>query len=80
MYEYSSNSRKNYSETGLSDTFEIQKDGPLVTRCDGMVKIALDKYFSDKQTEIKSESGSHRSSNLKVGSLTFPLRCYCQVK
>ena len=49
-YEYTSNSRANYSETGLCDTFEIQKDGPLVTKCDNLVKTVLDKYFSDRQT------------------------------
>ena len=71
MYEYTSNSRKNYSETGLSDTFEIQKDGPLVTRCDGMVKIALDRYFSDKKTNgwhfvmKKSENLMRTSKTLK---------------
>ena len=50
QYEYGSNSRKNFSEEGISDTFEIQKDGPLVSRSDQLVRTALDKYFREKNT------------------------------
>ena len=50
QWEYGSTSRKNYSEEGMSDTFEIQKDGPLVTKCDRLVRTALDNYFRDKKT------------------------------
>lgn len=50
QWEYGSNSRKNYSEKGISDTFEIQKDGPLVSKCDKLVRTALDNYFRDKKT------------------------------
>ncbi len=49
-FEYSNNSRVNYSEKGLCDVFEIQKDGPLVTRCDNLVKTVLDKYFDERKT------------------------------
>ena len=51
QYEYGSNSRKNFSEVGISDTFEIQKDGPLVSRSDQLVRTALDKYFREKKTK-----------------------------
>ena len=49
-YEYTSHSRANYTEKGISDTFEIQKDGPLVSKSDNLVKTVLDKYFSDRKT------------------------------
>ena len=49
-YEYSSHKRANYSEKGICDTFEIQKDGPLVSKSDNLVKTVLDKYFSDRKT------------------------------
>ena len=49
QYEYGSNSRKNYSEDGICDTFEIQKDGPLVSKCDNLVRTALNNYFGDKK-------------------------------
>ncbi len=32
MFEYNNNSRKNYTEQAMRDSFAIQKDGPLVTR------------------------------------------------
>ena len=48
QYEYASNSRRNYIEDGINDTFEIQKDGPLVSKCDNLVRTALNNYFGDK--------------------------------
>ena len=56
MYEYSSNSRKNYSETGLSDMFEIQKDSPLVIRCDSMVNLNQNAFKEDYSLKF---SGSY---------------------
>ena len=49
QYEYGNNSRRNYVEDGICDTFEIQKDGPLVSKCDNLVRTALDNYFGDKK-------------------------------
>ena len=49
QYEYTIDRRKNFNEENRNDCFEIVKNGPLISKCDRLVKIALKNYFKDKQ-------------------------------
>ena len=51
QYEYANDSRKNYGEIGVNDTFEIIKNGPNISKCDRVVKIALDDYFKAQKQQ-----------------------------
>ena len=48
QYEYTIDRRKNFNEENRNDCFEIVKNGPLISKCDRLVKIALKNYFKDK--------------------------------
>ena len=48
QYEYTIDMRKTFKEENAVDCFEILKNGPLISKCDKAVKIALKNYFKDK--------------------------------
>ena len=41
QYEYTIDMRKNFKEDNAIDCFEIVKNGPKISKCDKVVRIAL---------------------------------------
>ena len=37
----------NFREDGINDTFEISKNGPIILKCDKVVKLLLDRRSID---------------------------------
>lgn len=48
QYEYTVDMRKTFTEDNATDCFEIVKNGPVISQCDKIVKIALKNHFKDK--------------------------------
>ena len=47
-YEIHFDERRNLSEIGANEEFEIAMNGPNVANCDNVVKAAMDKYWLSK--------------------------------
>ena len=63
-YEYTSNSRKNFSEDGINETFNIVKNGPPINRCDKVVAASMKEYFQDKQPHMTTNELFKKSKTL----------------
>ena len=69
QYEYTANSRKNFSEEGINETFNIVKNGPPINKCDKVVNIAMKDYFKDKQPHMTTKNLFKKSKTiLKVSN------------
>ena len=51
QYEYACDSRSSFGEDGINDTFEIIKNGPIISKCDKVVKLSLDSYFRSQKKQ-----------------------------
>ena len=63
-YEYTSNSRKNFSEDGINEVFNIVKNGPPINRCDKVVSTSMKEYFKDKQPHMTTQDLFKKSKTL----------------
>ena len=61
QYEYTIDKRKNFNEENRNDCFEIVKNGPLISKCDRLVKIALKNYFKDKPMHFVTQKFFEKS-------------------
>lgn len=48
-YEYASDPRKNFHEENITDVYEICHNGPIMSKCDKVVDMALKSYAKDKK-------------------------------
>ena len=64
QYEYTANSRKNFSEEGINETFNIVKNGPPINKCDKVVNIALKDYFKGRQPHMTTNNLFKKSKTI----------------
>ena len=68
-YEYTSNSRKNFSKEEINETFNIVKNGsPIYTRCGKVVAASMKEYFQDKQPHMTTKELFKKSKTLLKSS------------
>ena len=48
-YEYANDRWKNFHEENITDVFEICHNGPIISKCDRIVDMALKSYAKDKK-------------------------------
>ena len=51
-YEYASDPRKNFHEESVNDVYEIVKNGPLVSKCEKVIDMALAAYARDHKRPL----------------------------
>ena len=51
QYDYACDSRSNFGEDGINDTFEIFKNGPTISNCDKVVKLFVDSYYRSQKKQ-----------------------------
>ena len=45
QYEYARDSHSNFGADGINDTFEIIKNGPIISKCDVSCKVIIGQLF-----------------------------------
>ena len=76
QYEYACDSRSSFGEDGINDTFEIIKNGPIISKCDKVVKISLDRTPEVEVCHFLKDTAMlfQRSRIIdEIGSETSPL-------
>ena len=48
-YEYANDPRKNFHEESITDVYEICHNGPIMSKCEKIVDMALKSYAKDKK-------------------------------
>ena len=74
-FEYAINSRKNFSEQGMSETFNIIKNGPLIPLCDKVVKESLDSMLGGNKWHFVTKTpwkSSQVSEKMKKTAAALP--------